>query len=123
MNASTFDKLVALLRKYYGANAEAVARQLMLVHRNFGCTTLRHIPRGLFTSYCPDRIVLHTRVRGRERSLPLTLLSSFFLRAMLHDRFFRSSTLGTSDRSREQRFHCIRTSGQAIGRVRHFHVR
>lgn len=43
MNASTFDKLVALLRERYGADAEAVARQLMLAHRNFGCTTLRHV--------------------------------------------------------------------------------
>lgn len=43
MNTSTFDKLVALLRERYGADAEAVARQLMLTHRNFGCTTLRHV--------------------------------------------------------------------------------
>jgi len=39
----SFQELVDLLRPRYGAQAPAIARQLVLARRNFGTTTIRRV--------------------------------------------------------------------------------
>lgn len=43
MQPSTFDKLVKVLEPRYGANAPAVARDILQAHYNFGTTKVRHV--------------------------------------------------------------------------------